>query len=474
VEECISSVLEHSGGELANLIIVNDNSPDSGVREYLEGLDGSDPRIKIINNSENLGYLRSCNKGIAASKNDVVLLNSDTVATGGWLKKMIACACSSADIAAVSPLTNNSILCSVPMICAENVVPEDIGIERYARIVEECSLKRYRVMPSCFGFCMFVKRAVIDEIGMLDEAYGKGYYEEIDFCCRAREAGYKNVLCDDTYIHHYGSVSFSTEKNSLSTENEKVISQRYPYILGEMRAYIDEKAISDIQLNLMVHTMLWASGRKTVFFMLHKNPFDTAEHVRGGVEYYMWDMVRNLEGCDYAVWYPEGSTPLVSKYVLVTDVGGVRAELEFKLKSPVVSGTAHSAEVAGILRQSMAALDVSAVHIPPFLRNTDDILDVCSSMGIPYYITLHDFYAICPNYTLMTPDGRYCGVVDDAGNCVCEKCFSGRGHMAAKLVEGHRSAMRAALDGAERVFVPSRFLKESVEKLFGGISCDVK
>ena len=99
---------------------------------------------------------------------DVLLLNSDTVVTKGWMDKIIACAYSSPEIGTVTPMSNAATLCSVPVICVDNKIPENLSIDEYAELVERCSLKKYPRITAAVGFCMYIKRAVINEVGLFD------------------------------------------------------------------------------------------------------------------------------------------------------------------------------------------------------------------------------------------------------------------------------------------------------------------
>ena len=470
--DCVESVLFHSGEELNKIILINDCSPFADIQNYfVELIAQKNERILIIQNNENLGYLKTCNKAIALSDRDVVLLNSDTLVTKGWLKKMHECAYSRPQIATVSPFTNSGVLCSIPDVGQENNLPSGFTLDEYAELVEKVSNKEYLVMPSVFGFCMLIKRSVINVIGMLDEIYSVGYFEENDFCCRARAAGYDNVLCDNTYIYHIGSVSFNDDKYEISRKNQKIILSRYPDIISEIQHYMDNEILSRIHLNIMLHTMLWSAKKSTVFFMLHKSPFDDAQHARGGVEYHVLDMINLIQNINYFVFFPSGDEPFVSSYSLKGKIEGQSIEMEFQLKNPVYKGQYESKEVYELLDQILKGLRVSCVHVQHFLGNTLDIVDICKKQAIPCYLTLHDYYALCPGYTCLNNEGIYCGAADDKSLCNPQNCCTGVGESFA--VERHRKIFGNMLSKLDKIFVPSHFLKNVVENWYPDITCDV-
>jgi hypothetical protein len=71
------------------------------------------------------------------------------------------------------------------------------------------------------GFCLCISRAVIEEVGGIDPRYGMGNFEDDDFCIRVRAAGYQIAVCEDAFIHHFGSVSFATNKVDYSATMER-------------------------------------------------------------------------------------------------------------------------------------------------------------------------------------------------------------------------------------------------------------
>lgn len=229
LQRCLQSVYCHTDLTENRLILIDDKSSDMRVAPYLDS-QASD-NINVIHNDTNRGFSTNINLGMKQSEDrDVILLNSDTVVTKHWVEKIEKCAYSDNSIGTVTPLSNNATLCSVPDFFEENLLPEGIDIDQMAAIVESCSLKKYPKITVANGFCMYIKREVIDTIGGFDaETFGRGYGEENDFCNRASQAGYIHVMCDDTYIYHSGTQSFSSEeKMTYIKEHERILYKRYP------------------------------------------------------------------------------------------------------------------------------------------------------------------------------------------------------------------------------------------------------
>ncbi len=141
----------------------------------------------------------TANRGMGLSRADVVLLNSDTLVTKGWLTALARCAASEPRIGTVTPFSNNAEICSFPRFCENNVPGEGDDAEAVRAALARAAVPTYPCLPTGVGFCFYIRRELIDAIGLFDPAFGPGYGEENDFCMRAHSAGYRNVLCDDAY-----------------------------------------------------------------------------------------------------------------------------------------------------------------------------------------------------------------------------------------------------------------------------------
>ena len=173
--------------------LIDDASSDPRIRPMLEKF-AQRPATRLLLVDDNQGFVRTANQAMAATVHDVVLLNSDTIVTEGWLERIHRCAESSPEIATITPFSNNAEICSFPQFCVANPVPEDP--EFIARVISNTGQPGYPEIPTAVGFCMYIRRSVLDQLGDFDaETFGLGYGEENDFCMRVRAAGYRNVLC---------------------------------------------------------------------------------------------------------------------------------------------------------------------------------------------------------------------------------------------------------------------------------------
>lgn len=228
---CLDS-LEHTLPADVPVHIVDDASPDPAVTAVI-GAVAARARLKVqvTRRERNLGFVGNVNRAFAeTAPDDVVLLNSDTVTVPGWYQAMLRCAQSDPRIGTITPWSNNAEICSFPEFCRAAPLPGAAEVRRIAAALQAAGAPGYPELPTGVGFCLFVRRAMLDAIGDFDQAlFGRGYGEENDLCLRAAAHGWRNVLCDDAYVGHRGGASFGPEGHQPGGENLRRLNARYPH-----------------------------------------------------------------------------------------------------------------------------------------------------------------------------------------------------------------------------------------------------
>jgi GT2 family glycosyltransferase len=253
LDACLASLARTLPREVP-VLLADDASPDPRVAEVIErhrGMLG----LRHVRRATNLGFVGNVNLGLQeTSPDDVVLLNSDTVATPGWFERLLACAASDARIASATPWSNNAEICSFPEFCRAGPVPVDL--DAVAEAARTAGPPEYPELPTAVGFCMFLRRAALEAVGDFDRAtFGRGYGEENDFCLRAAAHGWRHVLCDDAYVAHRGGASFRPEGFAPGGENLARLNARYPgynaliaeFILRDPLAPLRERLLRRLQ-----------------------------------------------------------------------------------------------------------------------------------------------------------------------------------------------------------------------------------
>jgi GT2 family glycosyltransferase len=207
--QCVESLTAHTDHDY-ELIVVDNGSAD-GTKEYLEQLAAERANIKLIFNEKNVGFSKANNQGMRIAKGDyILLLNNDVILVDGWLDRLLLCLDSDPGIGMVGPATNNAV---ARQVVEQKVNYDDADIQRFACMQLLNNAGQWFPVHRIIGFCMLVKKEVIEKIGMLDERFGPGGFEDYDFCLRVNQAGYKIMVVSDVFVYHVGGQGY--HKNNL-------------------------------------------------------------------------------------------------------------------------------------------------------------------------------------------------------------------------------------------------------------------
>ena len=157
----------------------------------------------------NLGFVKAVNQGLKISRAPYVcVMNNDTVPGPGWLERMVEFAETHRDVGLINPQCNGH---------------NDKTIEKYAESLY-VNKGKYMEMNQCQGYCMLVKREVIEKIGYLDESFGVGGYDDTDYSMRAHKAGYRCAAIYDAYVYHRQHASFDKagDREEWVSKNKKI------------------------------------------------------------------------------------------------------------------------------------------------------------------------------------------------------------------------------------------------------------
>lgn len=196
---CIESIRKFTKRGSYEIIVIDNNSTD-GTKEWISNQDD----LKIILNEDNLGFTAACNEGISIAVGDILLLNNDIIVTPRWLENLNKALYSNSNIGAVGPVSNY----------VSNNQQVDINYSNIYEMLEFANefnisnneLWEYRI--KLIGYCYLIKKEVVDKVGVLDERFTPGHYEDDDISIRILCSGYNLLVCKDTFVHHFGSASF--------------------------------------------------------------------------------------------------------------------------------------------------------------------------------------------------------------------------------------------------------------------------
>ena len=457
--ECVNSVIKNTDLKNDNLILINDCSTDLNISKYLKKLskDNKDINLIVIENKKNLGFVGTVNVGMKYSKNDVLLLNSDTVVGKDWLKKIKSCAYSQEKVATVTPLSNNATLVSVPKGLQRNEIPEDIDIDEYNKIVDTCSYHEYPEIPTAHGFCMYIKREALDLVGYFDEkTFERGYGEENDFSFRCLDYGYKNILCDDVIVYHKEGKSFSNERNKVIEEHLKRLENRYPYYKHNLDLWCERFPISHIGKNIEYYAGI--IKRKNVLILIHDYRTKT-----GGTTLHVKDLINNLKDkYNFHVLFPNDTG-----YILHSYFKDGENEIYFPGVENFSIYKRYNEKYKKMLEDIVSSFAIDIIHVHHMIGHYFDVATVIQEYKINSIITLHDYYCLCPNVNLLYCGEKFCL---DLKNKDCGKCLSVTQKVHNNIIDSWQGDWYEFLKKFNTVIVPSEDTKKRILSFYPELS----
>lgn len=235
---CIGSVLASLKNNKCkpSILAVWDHGPDQNLLAKMRRLHERG-KIRLLENSCNMGFLASVNHALGKIRQgDVLLLNADTLVHGDWLDRFRTAADAHADAATLTALGNEAELMSYPSF-------HDRGkIERLSQVsILDAAARKLPAagaaleIPAGVGFCMLITRECLRRIGGLDGwNIFRGYGEETYYCLKAAAAGLKSYGLFNVFVGHLGERSFGLGKRALAAQNNLAIHEQFP---GHRRDY---------------------------------------------------------------------------------------------------------------------------------------------------------------------------------------------------------------------------------------------
>ena len=215
LRNCLLSLAKFAPPE-CSICVLDDATPDESIRETCAEILHSLPHLRYERSEVNRGFVGVCNWGcenFREPQSDLLLLNSDTEVTQGFLEEMQAVLHLHEKHGVVSPRSNNATIFSIP----------------YASWNElRHMLPRYQIMPTAVGFCMLIRAEILNRFALFNECYSPGYNEENDFICRINRYGYSALAANWAYVFHHESSSFGSQRAKLEQAHRQILLFRYP------------------------------------------------------------------------------------------------------------------------------------------------------------------------------------------------------------------------------------------------------
>jgi glycosyltransferase involved in cell wall biosynthesis/GT2 family glycosyltransferase len=418
LDRCLASVILHTPLPPHRLILVIDGPQPEDVEDVLSRrTNGHSNDIHLIRMGFRTGFVAAVNRGMSASSRDVVLLNSDTEVTAGWLEKLREAANSAPRIATVTPLSNNATICSLPEFLEDNALPAGISTETMGEIVERTTRRERPRLPTGVGVCLYIRREALEEVGLFDEqSFGLGYGEENEFCCRATTAGFEHVADDATFIFHEGQKSFGPESSrrrrkamrKLRAMDRTYIRRIAQFIDNDSMAPIRKRVVAEIGRRRLVERERTDAQPLSILHVVHGwPPFDT-----GGTEVYARGLAlmqahRHRVSVFARSAGRDRSTGQRTAYL----DHGIRVRLvcnHFDRRSPIARNAIKDGNFERELELFIKQVRPDLVHIHHLAGHCASLMGVVHRNGIPTVYQVQDWWALCARANLWRPDDSLC------------------------------------------------------------------
>jgi GT2 family glycosyltransferase/glycosyltransferase involved in cell wall biosynthesis len=442
---CIERVLGTTTRDEVEVVVINDASPDSELSDALADL-ARDGRITLLTNQSNLGFPGTANRGISLHpERDIVLLNSDAEPFGNWLERLKFAAYSSDDVGTVTPLGEVASITSYPgKVERRHTIEEAEQIDRSA---SEANARKVVELPVGVGFCLYIKRACLEEVGSFDDRnFDKGYGEENDFCLRARALGWRHLAATDLFMRHRGARSYGRAKRVLTERNRRVLSALHPAYDALVANFIKADPLHEARRAIDMHRLL-SDAIDPVLLVTSDLPGGVKRHVNER------QSVLTTAGKAVVVLQPAGTPDQGDRIILRIEGKGLE-NLVFQLP-----------EESAALRAFLFSLRLSRIEVHHFVGLPAATLGIITTLGVVYEVYIHDYSWICPRLTLAGENGSYCGEppVEE-----CESCIRKHGTALEKSlsVKALRSRSANIFQLANTVVAPSNDVGNRLARYF--------
>ncbi len=448
---CLFSVLSAINKTPYELVVINDASPDPDLTADLVRLAGRG-LFSLSANAGNRGFVYTVNRGMAMhDERDVALLNSDTEVYGDWLDRLRQASRRHQRTGTVTPLSNNATICSYPRFLHDNPYPLEIGYEALDALAAEANAGVEAEAPTAVGFCMYIRRDCLKETGLFDEdAFGKGYGEENDFCQRAIRKGWRNIIVADVFVRHWGSTSFQGERANRVQSALRVLDKRYPDYQKDVRQFIEQDALAAARRELDWVRLKAQAAAENVLIVCHSRG--------GGAERHVQEDTRELLAAGVGVFYMRPQRGHPSHVQIAHPFCKTLPNLEpFSLADIEALGTA------------LGELGITRIHTHGLVDFAPDaperIKALAQLLGVPLWVDVHDYKVICPRINLIDREGRYCG--EPADEAHCDACLVREGNdFGVRSIRDWRAMHHQVLRAAERILVPDQDVADRLARYY--------
>ncbi len=308
-KKCVNSIRRHTR-QPYELIFVDNASKDSTVK-WLKRQVKENKGSRLIENKENAGLIKGRNQGLNVAEGEyIVLLDNDVIVSQGWLDSMLQCLNSGSDVGIVGPMTNSGS--GIQQVLDDSYRSVDYLDKYAAKFMERY---RHRRIPcrNIAGFCQLFKRTLVEKVGLLDETFESGHFEDEDYCLRAALEDYRNFIAGDVFIHHFGEEKSHGNRKTIGKKWELGVASFQGKKLAVLKAMeladdLYQKGKIDQAVETLIDCIKLTPEAKEIYCELARIFIESRKYSEA------WEVVgtmpeavkTDLQGLEYAGYAKEG------------------------------------------------------------------------------------------------------------------------------------------------------------------------
>jgi glycosyltransferase involved in cell wall biosynthesis len=340
----------------------------------------------------------------------------------------------------------------------DNPYPLEIAYKDLDHLASQVNQGKVVEAPTGVGFCLYLKRAALQDVGLFDEkVFGIGYGEENDWCQRAIQSGWKNIITADTFVYHIGRSSFGGVKEARLHQAMKAIAKLHPSYHHHIQEFIAQDPLRDARKALDWGRLQLQARKENTLMVSHNRG--------GGSERHLQEDSKKILDEGGGIFYLR---PVRFKPHLVR-IKHQNVKQLFNLPNYELKNTE-------LLAEKLRALNITAINIhglvdfeakaPIHIARLVDVLNVKQEAD------LHDYSVICPRINLVNKSGIYCGEPTEAE---CNKCLREfPNDFNVVDIQQWRDMYYKHLISASLVSVPSQDMYKRIKKYYPLIPIQVK
>ncbi|MFN7941417.1 MAG: glycosyltransferase [Thermoanaerobaculia bacterium] len=468
-ERCLASLAAATDLSHHRLVVVADGPQDAATEAVLATVGEAPRRGAILRLPGRQGFAAAVNAAAALSEHDLVLLNSDTQVTDGWLARLAAVAQGAPRIATVTPFSNAATIASLPRWLADNLLPAGHTVASFGELVERSSRRLAPAIPTGVGACLYVRRAAWIAAGPFDaEQFGLGYGEEVDFCLRAAALGWEHRLDDSTFVFHEGQASFGATRGRRVRRAERRIERRHPGYRRRLAAFLAADPLAAARAPILAalaptSTLRTPRPPLAVVHVVHGWP----PFAHGGTEHYAARLAHAQSDARAVVAYARVARPEREEGATLEWLdGATRVRLlvrNFRERDPRSRNAIASRFVERDFARLLAEVRPGLVHVHHLAGHALSLARVAARRGIPLVWQLQDWWGLCARANLLDRERRLC---PGPAPGRCSRCLpltevAPRALANRWLYAARARAARRALANASALVAGSRSVVES-------------